>query len=176
MQGRCRALEFWRPRRLGGPGGLGGPPGAAAPSGGSSPSWREPVVPVLAPLPGRTRLSWAVPGTYSAASRSQPQWQGVHHDRKTNVRAGTEIKVTTERPSVNLSVTGTGQGLVGDLRAAGIHHCGLGYVAGQPGCAAQGQRHLVLQGQGCALGEACLRRRQALRRPSAGGTSVQVSR
>ena len=41
----------------------------------------------------------------SAASRSQPQWQGVHRNRGTNVRAGTEIKVTTERPSVSLTLT-----------------------------------------------------------------------
>ena len=53
---------------------------------------------------------------------------------------------------------GTGSRLVGDLRAAGIHHRSLGYAAGQPGCAAQGQRHLVLQGQGCALGQGGLQR------------------
>ena len=47
--------------------------------------------------------------------------------RSTNVRAGTEIKVTTERPSVNLSLTELDSRLVGDLRAAGIHHRSLGY-------------------------------------------------
>ena len=75
-----------------------------------------------------------------------------------NVRAGTEIKVTTERPTVNLAPDRTGYRLVGDLRAAGIHHRSLGYAAEQPRCAAQGQRHLVLQGQGCAVGQGGLQR------------------
>ena len=42
--------------------------------------------------------------TCGAASRSQPQWQGFPVTGETNVRAGTEIKVTTERPSLSLSV------------------------------------------------------------------------
>ena len=50
----------------------------------------------------RRRCRWT---SCSAASRSQPQWQGVHRNRGTNVRAGTEIKVTTERPSVPLTLT-----------------------------------------------------------------------
>ncbi len=37
---------------------------------------------------------------------------------ETNVRAGTEIKVTTERPSLSLSVKEPDSGLVGDLRAS----------------------------------------------------------
>ena len=48
---------------------------------------------------------------------------------------------------------GDGQRLVGDLPAAGLQHRSLGYAADQPGCAAQGQRHLVLQGQGCTVGQ-----------------------
>ena len=47
----------------------------------------------------------AVPGDpCSAAGRSQPQWQGVHL-QPGNVRAGTEIKVATERPSLPLTLT-----------------------------------------------------------------------
>ncbi len=78
----------------------------------------------------------------------------------TNVRAGTEIKVATERPTLDSHSDGTGCRLVGDLRSAGVHHRSLGYAAKQPGCAAQGQRHLVLQGQGCTLGQAGLQRRR----------------
>ena len=74
---------------------------------------------------------------------------------------------------------GNGCRLVGDLRAAGIHHRSLGYGAEQPGCAAQGQRHVVLQGQGCAVGQGGLQRQRA-RGPigggPGGGTSLQVSR
>jgi alpha-beta hydrolase superfamily lysophospholipase len=43
--------------------------------------------------------------------------------------------------------------LVGDLRAAGIHDRGLRYAAGQLECVAQDERNLVLQGQGCTLGQ-----------------------
>ena len=73
---------------------------------------------------------------------------------------------------------GTGCRLVGDLRAAGIHHRSLGYAAEQPGCAAQGQRHLVLQGQGCTVGQGGLQRQRCSRprRRPGGGTSLQVSR
>ena len=43
--------------------------------------------------------------TFRAASRSQPQWQGVHRQRCNQRTSGTEYKVTTERPSLSLSVT-----------------------------------------------------------------------
>ena len=49
---------------------------------------------------------WFGAGLLQPPSRSQPQWQGLHHRRGAcNVRAGTEIKLTTERPTVNLSLT-----------------------------------------------------------------------
>ena len=94
----------------------------------------------------------------SAASRSQPQGQGVHrnrgHQRTSRYRdqGGNRKAVRVPRPD------GNGCRLVGDLRAAGIHHRSLGYAAEQPGCAAPGQRHLVLQGPGCTLGQGCLPR------------------
>ncbi len=39
------------------------------------------------------------------ANRSQPQWQGLHRNERQRTRAGTEIKVTTERKDVSLSLT-----------------------------------------------------------------------
>ena len=88
--------------------------------------------------------------------RSQPQWQGLHR-RPGNQRTRRYRDQGDHRKAVPVPQReGTGQRLVGDLRAAGIHHRSLGYAAEQPGCAAQGQRHLVLQGQRFALGQACL--------------------
>ena len=77
---------------------------------------------------------------------------------ETNIRAGTEIKVSTERPSVALRLSELDSGSWVIFEPAGIHHCSLRYAAGQPGCAAQCQRHLVLQGQGLTLGQGCLQR------------------
>ena len=113
VQGRYRTLDVWRPRWR-----------SAAAVGAQVP--QEPVVPVPArlllvrqpvlaqlPLPAQLRGGPGAPGgraggarcsSCSAASRSQPQWQGVHPNRS-NVRAGTEIKVTTERPTVSLTLT-----------------------------------------------------------------------
>ena len=92
---RCRPWRTWRSWR-------------------SRWSWRTWRSRRGAPGPGGRR--WSVAGgpggrgggcwwTCSAASRSQPQWQGLHRNRAAHVRAGTEIKVTTERPSVSLSLT-----------------------------------------------------------------------
>jgi hypothetical protein len=94
--------------------------------------------------PGRGCRSWRRGGRAGGAgAAAQPPVVLSRNGREytvtgsTNVRAGTEIKVTTERPSVSLTLNGTGSRLVGDLRAAGIHHRSLGDAAGQPGCAAQ---------------------------------------
>ncbi len=75
-----------------------------------------------------------------------------------NVRAGTEYQGHHRKAVPVPQRDRTGCRFVGDVRAAGIHHRRLGYGAGQPGCAAQGQHDLVLQGQRFALGQACLHR------------------
>ena len=77
---------------------------------------------------------------------------------ETNVRAGTEYQGDHRKAVPDPQRDGTGYRLVGDLRAAGIHHCSVGYGAEQPGCTSQGQCHLVLQRQRFALGQACLHR------------------
>ena len=96
--------------------------------------------------------------TFRAASRSQPQWQGVHRQRGNQRTSGHRVQGDHRKAIREHQREGTGCRLVGDVRAAGIHHGILGYGAGQPGCAAQGQRHLVLQGQRFALGQARLHR------------------
>ena len=169
----------WR-RRPGGAGGAG--PGAAGPGAarladlllrprsgpGAAPVQRPvPADPLLAQRPVlahpvlERRCRWT---SCSAASRSQPQWQGVHrhrHQRASRYRDQGDHRKAVRDPQRD----GTGSRLVGDLRAAGIHHRSLGCAAGQPGCAAQGQRHLVLQGHGCTLGQGGLQRRRRHRRP-----------
>ena len=95
----------------------------------------------------------------SAASRSQPQWQGVHPNREqrtSRYRDQGDHRKADHVPHPD----GNGCRLVGDLRAAGVHHRSLGYGAKQPGCAAHGQRHVVLQGQGCTVGQGGLQRQR----------------
>ncbi len=77
---------------------------------------------------------------------------------ETNVRAGTEYKVTTERPSVNINVKELDTGSWVMFELPGFTTASVGYGAEQPGCAAQGQRHLVLQGQRFAVGQGRLHR------------------
>ena len=96
--------------------------------------------------------------TCSAASRSQPQRQGVPRHRCNQRTSGHRVQGNHRKAVPVPQRVGTGCRFVGDVRAAGIHHRSLGYGAGQPGCAAQGQHHLVLQGQRFALGQACLQR------------------
>ncbi len=76
----------------------------------------------------------------------------------TNVRAGTEFKATTERTSMDLHLIELDAGSWVIVDIPGFTKASSGYVGGQPGCAAQGQRHLVLQGQGCTVGQAGLPR------------------
>ena len=64
---------------------------------------------------------------------------------------------------------------MGDLRAAGIHHGSLGYAAGQPGCAAQGQRHSYYKGKD-ALWVKLVSTGDGAAVRLGGGNSVQVSR
>ena len=95
----------------------------------------------------------------SAARRSQPQWQGLHPNREqrtSRYRDQGDHRKAEPVPHPD----GNGCRLVGDLRAAGVHHRSLGYGAKQPGCSAQGQRHVVLQGQGCTVGQGGLQRQR----------------
>ena len=120
--------------RLGG--GPGRPGAAPARAGG-----RGPGIVVGARLGRLGRRACA------AASCSQPQRQGIPCHR-CNQRTSRHRVQGNHRKAVPVPQRdGTGCRFVGDVRAAGIHHRSLGYGAGQPGCAAQGQHHLVLQGQ-----------------------------
>src|SRR4029434_9553374 len=88
--------------RAGGPGAgpaRGGAPGprAGAPGGGAT----APVAFAIAPGGGGIRGPAAPPGPPVVLSRNGKEFTA---NGETNVRAGTEYKVTTERPSVNLNV------------------------------------------------------------------------
>ena len=85
---------------------------------------------------------------------SQPQWPGLSHRRRgiqrtSRYRDQADHRTADPAPQAD----GARQRLLGDLPAAGLQHGRLGHAADQPGCAAQGQRDLLLQGQGCALGQ-----------------------
>jgi cell migration-inducing and hyaluronan-binding protein len=85
------------PRAAGaGPGAAG--PGAGAPGAGAA----APVAVVLAPGGGRIRGTPAPAGPPVLLSRNGKEFTA---NGATNVRAGTEYKVTTERPSLSLSVS-----------------------------------------------------------------------
>jgi hypothetical protein len=113
---------------FGGFGGGGGPPGAGAPGGGGAPgaggpgggaartaapgpgagpaagAARPPAQPVaypIAPGGGRIRGTRAPSGPPVVLSRNGKEFTA---DGETNVLAGSEYKVTTERPSVNINV------------------------------------------------------------------------
>ena len=82
--------------RAGGAGGAGR--GAGAPGRGAA----APVVFAIAPGGGRIRGTAAPSGPPVVLSRNGKEFTA---NGATNVRAGTEYKVTTERPSLSLSVT-----------------------------------------------------------------------
>src|SRR5688572_13969495 len=85
--------------RAGGPrAGVAGPGGGAR-AGGAAPA---PVVFAIAPGGGRIRGTAAPSGPPIVLSRNGKEFNA---NGATNVRAGTEYKVTTERPSLALSVT-----------------------------------------------------------------------
>jgi cell migration-inducing and hyaluronan-binding protein len=93
------------PGRGGAPGpGAGAPraggagPGAGAPGGGAA----APATFAIAPGGGRIRGNAAPSGPPVVLSRNGKEFTA---NGATNVRAGTEYKVTTERPSLSLSVT-----------------------------------------------------------------------
>jgi cell migration-inducing and hyaluronan-binding protein len=85
----------------GGPPGAGGPgaggPGAAAPRAAAA----APAVFAIAPGGGRIRGTPAPSGPPVVLSRNGKDFPA---SGETNVRAGTEYKVTTDRPSVNINV------------------------------------------------------------------------
>ena len=95
------------PPGAGGPGG--GPPRAAAPGPGAAgpgagaprAAAAAPVVFKIAPGGGRIRGTPAPSGPPVVLSRNGKEFTA---GGETNVRAGTEYKVTTERPSVNINV------------------------------------------------------------------------
>ena len=104
---------------FGGFGGGGGAPGAAGPGAGAAraaapgpgaagpaaaaprPAAATPVVYAIAPGGGRIRGTRAPSGPPVVLSRNGKEFT---FDGETNVRAGSEYKVTTERPSVNINV------------------------------------------------------------------------
>ncbi len=98
------------------------------------------------------------PSTCGSASHSQPQRQGFARHRRNQRTSGYRDQGDHRKAVPVPQREGTGSRLVGDLRSAGIHHCGVGYRGEQHGCTSQGQCHLVLQRRRFALGQACLQR------------------
>jgi cell migration-inducing and hyaluronan-binding protein len=84
------------PARAGAPG-----PGAAGRGAGAPGAAAAPVVFAIAPGGGRIRGTPAPSGPPVVLSRNGKEFTA---NGETNVRAGTEYKVTTERPSVNINV------------------------------------------------------------------------
>jgi cell migration-inducing and hyaluronan-binding protein len=97
------------PARAGAPGAGAAGPGAGAPRpAGAAPGAGAPRAPAaqpvafaIAPGGGRIRGTRAPSGPPVVLSRNGKEFTA---DGETNVRAGTEYKVTTERPSVNINV------------------------------------------------------------------------
>ena len=77
------------------------------------------LLPLIAPGGGRVRY----PCTFRAASRSQPQWQGVHRRRGNQRTSGHRVQGDHRKAIREHQREGAGYRLVGDVRAAGIHHC-----------------------------------------------------
>ncbi len=138
-----------------GPGAFGGP-GAAAGPGGPAPGTAGGTSTLGAP----TGAGRPPPQPPVVLSRNGREYTVNRHQRTSRYRDQGDHRKAVPEPHSD----GNGCRLVGDLRAAGVHHRSLGYAAKQPGCAAQGQRHLVLQGQGCTLGQGGLQRRRCSRR------------
>jgi hypothetical protein len=121
-------------RVAGGPGAGGGPGGPGAAGGPGGGPWRN--------------------GCRVEARPAQPPVVLSRNGKEYNVTGkptyelGTEIKVTTERPSVSLSLTELDSGSWVIFELPGFTTAASGTQQEQPGCAAQVQRHLVLQGQG----------------------------
>jgi cell migration-inducing and hyaluronan-binding protein len=87
---------------FGGGGRGGGAPGAGGRGAGPAPAAAaQPVVFAIAPGGGRIRGTRAPSGPPVVLSRNGKSFTA---DGETNVRAGTEYKVSTERPSVNINV------------------------------------------------------------------------
>jgi cell migration-inducing and hyaluronan-binding protein len=85
------------PSRAAGAGPGAGGPGAGAPGAGAA----APVAVVLAPGGGRIRGTPPPAGPPVVLSRNGKEFTA---NGETNVRAGTEYKVSTERPTVNINV------------------------------------------------------------------------
>ena len=164
-KGDVGRLAFAAPPRFGGPGPAQRPRCSVVPVP-VVPQWpgpvllpQEPVVlaHLLVRVPGAGRAScsrWLRCSACPAASRSQPQWQGLP-DHRRGLQCASRYRNQGDHRKADpaAQVIGAGQRLLGDLPAAGLQHRRLGHAADQPGCAAQGQRDLVLQGQGCTLGQ-----------------------
>ncbi len=96
---------------------------------------------------------------------------------QSTVRAGTEIKVKTERPEVNLSVGEMNKDSWVLFELPGFTKATLRDAAGQHGRLAQGERDLVFQGRECPLGQAGSPARSAPPvRPTVSQTAITVSR
>ena len=153
------------PGAPGGRGAAAGPGGAGARGAAAGPGARRSWLLLLARALAQPRGTWWSRRRSCCRScadpppgRSQLQRQRSPRHRCNQRTGGHRVQGNHRKAVPGPQRVGTGCRFVGDVRTAGIHHRNLGYGAGQPGYAAEGQHHLVLQGQRFALGQACLHR------------------
>ncbi len=126
-------------------------PGAAPPPAAPRPAAAAtPVVFKIAPGGGRIRGTAAPSGPPVMLSRNGKEFVA---SGETNVRAGTEYKVITERPNVNINVKELETGSWVMFELPGFTKASTGTEQSSLDALRKAHRHLVLQGQGCAVGE-----------------------
>ena len=134
------------PARAGAPG-----PGAGAPGAGAA----APAAVAIAPGGGRIRGTAAPSGPPVVLSRNGKEFTATG---ATNVRAGTEYKVTTERPSLSLSVTELDAGSWVMFELPGFTTAASGTAQDSLDALRKANTTSVLQGQRFALDQAGLHR------------------
>ena len=148
-------------------GGAGGAPRAGGPCS-SVPVVLAQVLVLAQLLQPQLPVPGAAPGGRSRRSRCSPAQPPVVLSRNgreytqtaSNVRAGTEIKVTTERPTMSLILTEMDAGSWVIFELPGFTTAASGTEQSSLDALRTASDTLVLQGQGCAVGEGGLQRQR----------------
>ena len=139
-----------------------------------------PADPLLAERPVLAHWVRAVPVEPLLSRQSfSAAMAGSTPSTRSNVRAGTEIKVTTERPSVNLTLTELDAGSWVIFELPGFTTAASGTEQSSLDALRKASDTSYFKGNGCALGQGGLHRRRCWRPPWRrpwSGNSLQVSR